>query len=232
MSEYLGRVLDWKPSTHQEANQQHLMAGLDCYAIGKKLSRIKRAQPVNLDQGEEGACTGFGAAQALAASPRAQTDITNAVALQLYFQARREDEWEGEDYDGSSVNGAMHAARTLGRIKAWRWAKTMSEVLHGLSYHGAAEAGSVWLSGMFEPQDDGYIQAVGDEVGGHAYCISGYRPAPQRGLVSVDFWIDNSWGPDWGIDGGCWLTDVDAQKLWFSNWGEIAFPIKGTYVKP
>lgn len=220
------RTLDWKPSTHADDNDRFRLAGLDCFATGSKRTRIKRNQPMNLDQGREGACTGFGAAHVLASTRKPQSDVTAALAQQIYYQARREDEWEGEAYDGSSVNGAMHACRTLGRIKSWRWAKTPSELQHGLSYHGSAEAGSVWLSGMFKPLVDGYLQVTGTQVGGHAYCISGFRPAPDRGPLAIDYWIDNSWGPDWGIDGGCWIRDVDAHPLWFESWGEVAFPIK------
>lgn len=220
------RRLDWQPSTHRERNSQFRLAGLDCYADSSRRAQIKRYQPLNLDQGKEGACTGFGGAHALASTPFARTGVTATFAQKLYYQARREDEWEGEDYDGSSVNGAMHAARTLGYIRSWRWARTVSEVLHGLSYHGSAEAGSNWTDNMFEPGTDGYLRATGNVIGGHAYCVSGFRPALARSLTAVDFWIDNSWGPNWGLRGGAWITDVDAQKLWFSNYGEIAFPIK------
>lgn len=220
------RVLDWKPSTHQEQNERFRLSGLDCYSGGSARVSIKRTQPLNLDQGSEGACTGFGCAHVLAASPRTQSDVDLTLARSLYHQARREDEREGEDYDGSSVNGVMRAARTLGRIKSWRWAKTAAELRHGLSWHGAAEAGSVWLESMWEPDSDGYLRVEGAEVGGHAYAITGYRPAPARGETALDYWIDNSWGPDWGVDGGAWIRDVDAYGLWFARWGEVAIPLK------
>lgn len=225
-TEVNGRVLDWAPSRHVDENERHRLMGLDCYATGSRRARIKRTMPLNLDQGREGACTGFGAAHTLASTLKAQTDVTAALAQQLYYQARREDEWEGESYDGSSVNGAMHAARTLGRIRSWRWAKTPAELQHGLSYHGSAEAGSIWLANMFNTDASGFLNVSGEQVGGHAYCISGYRPAPDRGPDAVDYWIDNSWGPGWGLDGGAWIIDTKAHRLWFDNWGEVAFPIK------
>ncbi len=220
------RILDWEPSTHRDTNADHRMATLDCYAGGTARSTISRTLTVHLDQGREGACTGFGLAHALAATPAAQLPMTEAEAHRLYRQAQREDEWEGEDYDGSSVNGAMHAGRTLGRVKAWRWCATPEEVRHALSYHGAVEAGSEWLTGMFHPDADGYLRVEGSVAGGHAYAVRGYRLAPWRGPGAIDYRVPNSWGLDWGQGGEAWLRDTDAHRLWFTGWGEVACPVK------
>ncbi len=72
-----------------------------------------------LDQGEEGACTGFGLAAMInylrfrqAAFPNGNL-IEDAVLPEkvsermLYEHAKLYDEWPGEDYDGSSCRGAM-----------------------------------------------------------------------------------------------------------------------------
>jgi hypothetical protein len=68
-----------------------------------------------LDQGEEGACTGFGLAACVnylhwerwqrdgCKGPRPARVSTRM----LYHMARLYDEWPGEDYDGSSCRGAM-----------------------------------------------------------------------------------------------------------------------------
>lgn len=78
--------------------------------------------PAILDQGSEGACTGF----ALAAVINYQLAARNLVRANetrrlvsprmLYEMARRYDEWPGDDYEGSSARGA---------IKGW--------VAHGVS---------------------------------------------------------------------------------------------------
>ena len=75
-----------------------------------------------LDQGQEGACTGFGLAavvnyllfrnsvlnQAKRKSERSKITAPELVSTRmLYHLARRYDEWPGEDYDGSSCRGAM-----------------------------------------------------------------------------------------------------------------------------
>jgi len=64
-----------------------------------------------LDQGEEGACTGFGLACVInylrwrsAGMPRKLESVSPRM---LYKFARRFDEYEGENYDGSSCRGAL-----------------------------------------------------------------------------------------------------------------------------
>lgn len=63
-----------------------------------------------LDQGTEGACTGYGLATVahyLLRRRRVVADATPVSPRMLYELARRYDEWPGEDYDGSSARGAM-----------------------------------------------------------------------------------------------------------------------------
>ncbi len=64
-----------------------------------------------LDQGSEGACTGFGLACVVnflrwrsAGTPRQMSSVSPRM---LYHFARRYDEYAGEDYDGSSCRGAL-----------------------------------------------------------------------------------------------------------------------------
>ncbi|HMA13527.1 MAG TPA: hypothetical protein VKP12_01995, partial [Kiloniellaceae bacterium] len=75
--------------------------------------------PVVLDQGEEGACTGFGLAAVVnfllhnhtglrkAERDRYKKKEQGASPRMLYEMARRYDEWKGENYEGSSIRGAM-----------------------------------------------------------------------------------------------------------------------------
>lgn len=64
-----------------------------------------------LDQGEEGACTGFGLTCVInylrwlkAGKPAKMESVSPRM---LYTLARRHDEYEGENYDGSSCRGAL-----------------------------------------------------------------------------------------------------------------------------
>jgi hypothetical protein len=67
-----------------------------------------------LDQGIEGACTGFGLAGVvnylfwMRAREEAIRDATARVSPRMLYElAKRYDEWRGEDYEGSSCRGAL-----------------------------------------------------------------------------------------------------------------------------
>ena len=63
-----------------------------------------------LDQGREGACTGFGLATVVHYLLRTRDVVPDEDAISprmLYAMARRYDEWPGETYEGSSCRGAM-----------------------------------------------------------------------------------------------------------------------------
>jgi hypothetical protein len=70
------------------------------------------AKALVLDQGEEGACTGFGLAAVInylhwKNNGYRVEELKPASPRMLYHMARLYDEWAGEDYDGSSCRGAM-----------------------------------------------------------------------------------------------------------------------------
>jgi len=71
----------------------------------------RREVPIILDQGKEGACTGFGLAAVVNFLLRNRMHKTPrrdfVSARMLYEMARRYDEWEGDKYEGSSIRGAM-----------------------------------------------------------------------------------------------------------------------------
>ena len=80
--------------------------------IARYLARYQQDQMI-LDQGSEGACTGFGLAGvvnylrwklAVDAGEKAPEKVSERM---LYHLARFYDEWPGEDYEGSSCRGAM-----------------------------------------------------------------------------------------------------------------------------
>jgi hypothetical protein len=90
-------------------------------ALPPSLSNITNV-PEILDQGEEGACTGFALA-AVVQYLQKQRGLArpNVSPRMLYEMARRYDEWPGESYDGSSARGAMKGwvAHGVCRRRTW-----------------------------------------------------------------------------------------------------------------
>src|SRR5215475_13364044 len=84
-----------------------------------------------LNQGKEGACTGFGLAALVnylfwrklrvTESDLASPPPPKVSERMLYHLARFYDEWEGEDYDGSSCRGAIKGWHHHGVCSADLW---------------------------------------------------------------------------------------------------------------
>lgn len=195
-----------------------------------------------LDQGREGACTGFALAAVANYLLRVRGQNPNAdevSAWMLYAMAKRYDEWLGEEYEGSSARGAMKGwfkhglcALSLWREKepdphhhAERSADALTRPLGAyfrvnhrdlVAMHAAInEVGILFATASVH---DGWQQVrKGDEeivyrnevIGGHAFAIVGYD---RQG-----FWIQNSWGPQWGSGGLARLSYVD----WLANGKDV-----------
>lgn len=83
--------------------------------------------PEVLDQGTEGACTGF-ALGAVINFLLAQRKRKHGVSPRMIYElARRYDEWPGEDYEGSSARGAMKGWVRHGVCRRTSW----PDDLHG-----------------------------------------------------------------------------------------------------
>ena len=89
-----------------------------------------------LDQGKEGACTGFGLAAvvnylkwepwlietlSVGKKPKAENTPPKISTRMLYQNARLYDEWKGDDYEGSSCRGAMKGFHKHGVCKETCW---------------------------------------------------------------------------------------------------------------
>ena len=81
--------------------------------IASHLADYTRKHKLILDQGQEGACTGFGLAAVinyllwkkhLEEGGKVPTRVSPRM---LYHMARIYDEWPGEDYEGPACRGAM-----------------------------------------------------------------------------------------------------------------------------
>lgn len=95
-------------------------------ALPDELINITRV-PEILDQGREGACTGFALA-AVINYLLAQRGARRTVSPRMLYElARRYDEWPGESYEGSSARGAMKAWERHGVCGRSDW----SDIMYG-----------------------------------------------------------------------------------------------------
>ncbi len=196
------------------------------------------------NQGQDSSCTGFSLAHVIdflrfrEVSPETPERVS---ARMLYEMAKRNDEWAGSAYEGSSLRGAIKgfyrngvctetAAPDSPGIKNWSLSYEMSksarETRLGVyfrlkpdisDYHAALnEIGVIYVSAQIHSNWDtphnGFIEPGGKPAGGHAFAIVGYD--------DKGFWVLNSWGPEWGTDGiahwryGDWAATVmDAWVL-------------------
>lgn len=183
-----------------------------------------------LDQGREGACTGFGLAAVINLLSQRRGAKVRVSPRMLYEMARLHDDWSGEDYAGSSCRGAIKGWAQMGVCSEADWpyrpdrpgsldvrrAKAVRQHTLGAYYrvqprisdfHAALnEAGVLYCSaqthaGWQRPdRRSGVIPIEQDHQGGHAFAVVGYN--------SKGFWIQNSWGKSWGRGGlGLWLYE-------------------------
>ena len=76
---------------------------------------------VILDQGREGACTGFGLAACINFLYQRKEKNLRVSPRMLYEMARKFDEWEGEGYSGSSCRGAIRGWQNMGVCAEELW---------------------------------------------------------------------------------------------------------------
>ena len=181
-----------------------------------------------LNQGSEGACTGFGLATVanyLLLKRRVLPDKVPVSPRMVYEMARRYDEWPGEDYSGSSARGAMKGWHKHGVCSDEEWlyqsgpgykvgltdARTSNarqrplgayfRVNHTdlVAMHTAiAEVGVLYATASVH---EGWNNVKADgEIVQSPSMIGGHAFA----IVAYDdqgFWLQNSWGPTWGRGG-------------------------------
>lgn len=223
-TEYDGRVFDRAENWDARNNDfpLRLLAAADEEPealISRPLKTKTWTIPDVLDQGSEGACTGFGTAHMLSSTPRAVKGVTAATARGIYREAQRQDEWPGEDYEGSSVTGAMKAAKVLKHVTRYVWPRTAREVAVAISYFGPVVIGVDWYEGMMTPDDLGVVHVRGKVVGGHCVAVTGFNHK------SDVFTFPNSWGEGWGQHGFGRITLADLDRLLGSG-GDAALATK------
>jgi hypothetical protein len=240
------RVLDARPDTLDfrdrlyEATLVEVPPRID-------LDRYLRYRVPILDQGQEGACTGFGLATVanyLLRRRHVMPDRDPVSPRMLYEMARRYDEWPGEAYDGSSARGAMKGWHKHGVCSRphWTYDRKLEKQDSKLFANRYEDALRRPLGAYFRVNHKDLIamHAAITEVG-ILYATSqvheGWQNVGTDGVVAwtpetpiigghafaivaydtKGFWIQNSWADDWGKDGYAQISYDD----WLANGSDI-----------
>ena len=228
------RTFDWVPR-YDPRNLRYPIRSV----IGSPPERARLWKPgAVLDQGQEGACVGFGWTGELIASPkpdrRVEANTADVYARNIYRQAQHIDEWEGNDYEGTSVLAGAKIVKELGFMESYRWATSVEDLRDTLITTGPVVIGVNWYEGMGWPDEKNLIRPTGGYYGGH--CVFVYEYHPKKRLPG-DYWgrhrvfrIRNSWGESWGTNGSAHILYGDMARL-ISEGAEMCVPINRSTVR-
>ena len=209
----------------------------------RPLDDFLKHDPRILDQGQEGACTGFGLAAVanhLLKTRRNSADLPPVSERMLYEMAKRNDEWPGETYSGSSARGAMKGWHKYGVCSASHWPYCFGKEDRNLSSERLADALNCPLGAYFRVNHKDLVamhSAISETNILYATSLvhkgwsdiksNGmirYNPETEGGhafaIVGYDrdgFWIQNSWGKSWGRHGFAHVTYYD----WLENGSDV-----------
>ncbi len=172
--------------------------------------------PWCLDQGPYPRCVGYSTKTMLLNGPVQQKN-PNPTPEDLYFWAQRNDEWEGENYDGTSVRAGMKAAAHFGKVTEYRWAFSLEDAVRWLLMNGPLVVGFDWFSDMSNPDSAHFMHPTGNLQGGHAFGLIGASRTARKVRVL------NNWGRGWADGGRAWMS-FDSLEYLLAQDGEAACP--------
>ncbi len=177
------------------------------------------------DQGSTGSCTAHAALGVLMTAPFhldgwcfGEDDATRLYKLETRIDNRQIPGVFPPDDTGSTGLWSMKALKRMGLIKGYRWAFSIHTATQ-MVMRGPVSVGISWYNSMFEPDDGAlHVDPHSGVAGGHQVEVSGYD------TDRAAFWVWNSWGTGWGINGGAWLSR-DALAYLLQQRGDVVAPV-------
>jgi C1A family cysteine protease len=152
---------------------------------------------------------------------------SNSFAKSVYVEAQKIDEWEGENYSGTSVLAGAKTMQSLRLLKEYRWAFSIDDVVDSVLSKGPVVLGIEWREGMYDAPN-GVLTPFGAVVGGHCITAVGYRYKSEKLGGEDGIVLQNSWGVDWGINGLAVIKVSELAALLAKN-GEACVPSKRSF---
>jgi len=242
------RLLDARPDT-LDFRDRMFEPTLVQVSTERPLAAYTKVGVPILDQGREGACTGFGLATVvhyLLRTRKVVPDRSEVSPWMLYDMARRYDEWPGEDYEGASARGAMKGWQKHGACALRCWPTNIKGRVSDRERYGDATRRPLGAYLRVNHKDliamHSAISEVGilyvtasvhdgwEKVGSNGVIKYGPQSAITGGhafaIVGYDangFWIQNSWGRSWGRRGYALVSYDDwlanATDVWVARLG-------------
>lgn len=237
-----GRVLSARRDTVDFRDKMYVPTLVEVPAT-RSLEAFLSHEPLVLDQGMEGACTGFGLAAVANHLLKTRKDAAGFSPVSprmLYEIAKRNDEWPGETYAGSSARGAMKGWYKCGVCDEGHWPYRHGKEDHDLNSERLANARNCPLGAYFRVNHKDLVamhSAISET--GILYATSlvhkGWSPVKSDGVIRYDaetlgghafaivgydrdgFWVQNSWGGGWGRGGFARVSYYD----WLENGSDV-----------
>ncbi len=214
----LGRIVQHDP---RSKSYRVDVSGVEIASV-----RYQRRLPV-FDQGDLGSCTGNAGVGVLATDPffdtlpKDQRALDEGVAVSVYSEATRTDDYEGEYPPTDTGSSGLSVAKVLksrGLISGYTHAFTLDEALKALSV-APVIIGVNWYNNFFTPTKSGVISVGRNDsvAGGHEVLLDEIDTA--KSLVGGT----NSWGDSWGVNGRFYMSFDLLARLLFEDGDVTAF---------